>query len=401
MLQTDVPFTYYAESPSLSTAKFYSYWNTLGEGLGMSPDEVDIEQHLYLKRTFLSSFNMRFFMEDEENMREFIEQELYLPAGAFSIPRKSKASVGLHTGPIPGAQSTIITKDDVPKPGSLVVRRSLTTNFANTIIYKFDLPVGGSDGDYLGGHIETSEDSINRIDVGTRPQIISSRGMRSDLNAFNLAKQAAQRRLNRYKYGAEHIENFPVTFRKGFNLEIGDVFLLVPDGLNLINTKAGNRSPEPKLYEIINKKFDLKTGEIVLSIIDTSYDTSKRYGNISPVSRIKTGISTTRFLIEYSMPSEFGSAEYLKWSKFLDGGGTVGVRIRSSDFTTRSANTTIVAIRGNEIEVVSDLGFTPQNGDVLEFSHYDAGNVTDAQKTLYGFMKNSDFADGGKQYAQL
>lgn len=401
-LQSDVPFTYVVEPDCQSTARFYSFYNVLGVGLGMKPDEVDIDQHLYLKKTFLSSFSMRFFLDDEENMREFIEQELYLPAGAFSIPRKSKASVGLHTGPIPGANAAVITRADVPNPSKLKIRRSLANNFYNTIIYKFDQEIGKSgDDSWRAGLIEISQDSLDRVQVGNRSQVIESRGMRTDLNAKNLARQAAQRRLNRYKFGAEYIENFPLTFKKGFNLEIGDVFLLVPDGLGLINTKTGSRQAEPKLYEIINKTLDFKTGAVMLSIIDTNYATQKRYGLISPSSRIRTGISNTRFVIEQALPSQFGSAEYLKWARFVQSGNTIGVMIRSADFTTRFAQTQLKSVIGNEIEVTTDLGFTPEGGDWMEFARYDFSGTTDIQKQLYAYMKDTDFADGGNQYVML
>jgi hypothetical protein len=309
------------------------------------------------------------------------------------------ASVGLHTGPIPGAQATIITREDILNPSKIRVRRSLANNFANTIIYKFDKELASDD--FLAGHVEIDQDSLDRIKVGNRSQVIESRGMRTDLNAKNLARQAAQRRLNRYRFGAEYIENLQVTFKKGFNLEIGDVFLLAPDGLGLINTKAGDRAPEPKLYEIINKTLDFKTGSVSLSIIDTSYNAAGRYGLISPASRIRTGISNTRFVIEQALPSQYGSAEYLKWAKFVQGGNTIGVMVRSADFATRVAQTQLKSVIGNEIEVTTDLGFTPQNGDWLQFAHYDFSGTTDIQKQLYAYMKDTDFADGGKQFIML
>jgi hypothetical protein len=75
--------------------------------------------------------------------------------------------------------------------------------------------------------------------------------------------------------------------------------------------------------------------------------------------------------------------------------------VRSPDFTTRFAQTQIKAIIGNEIEVTTDLGFTPQNGDVMEFALYSFAGTTDVQKSLYGYMKNTDFADGGSQFVML
>lgn len=383
-----------------ATASFLSQWNKLGAGLGMYPDEVDIEQHLYLRKTFLSSFNLRFYMKDEVNMKDFIEQELYLPAGAYSLPRKSKASVGLHTGPIPGTQAAILTKDDIKNPSKLELRRTISSNFANTITYQWDEKIDSDDFD--AGEITYSAESVNRIKVGTKSMTISSRGMRSDLNAGNLANAASMRRLNRYKYGAEFIESLETTFKKGFNVEIGDVILLNPNGLNLLNSKLGTRNSVAKLFEVYNKSIDFRTGDVRLSIVDTSYSTQSRYGLISPSSFIRQGISETKFIIQQYFRSDFGTAEYLKWSRFMDGGNTCGVKVRSADFTTRFFQTTIKSVIGNEIEVNEPLGFVPQFGDILEFSDFSFAGTTDVQKTLYAFLSDGSLmTDGSKPYGAL
>ena len=395
-------YNYTITEERTTTAKLalYSQYNTLGVGLGMKPDEVDIDEHLRIQRLFLSGVNMRFYMKDEVNIKEFIEQQLYAPVGAYALPRKSKASIGMHVGPIPGNQAAIISADDVISPDNLVVRRGIGQNFMNTVIYKYGLML--TEDDYESGEVVTDEDSINRIKVGTKAQIVQADGLRADLDGKNIAQISARRRLNRYKFAAESIDNIQITYAKGFNIEVGDIILFDGSQLNLLNSKDGNRKPSPKLVEVINKTFDIK-GTVRLSIVDTSYSTQNRYALISPSSVIKQGLSQTKFVIQPSFGMTYGSSEYLKWSKLLTKGSTIGVRVRSVDSSTRNFETTIKSINGNTIEVLHTLGFTPQAGDILEFADYDFEGTSAIQKSLYGYMQDAATfpSDGGLRYSML
>jgi hypothetical protein len=319
------------------------------------------------------------------------------------LPRKSKASVGLTIGPIPGTNAPIISRDDVTNAGQLIVRRTTNNNFANTVIYKFDK--SWVDDEYDTGIVTTSATSKSRIPVGTKAMVIESDGLRSDLNGVTLATAASNRRLNRYKFGAEAISGMKVTYKKGFRIEVGDIVLLDADGLNLLNSADGNRAPEPKLLEVINKSLYLRTGQVSLDLVDTSYSTQTRYCLISPASRIKAGSSSTQFIIEqWQTNSVYGTNEYLKWTRFLTDGRTIAVKVRSSDFTTRNAETEILSIVGNTITLSSSLGFTPQAGDFMELASFDNASTTTVITKLYGFMTDgtdTTFADGSSAYAML
>jgi hypothetical protein len=391
------------EVGSSATASFVSPYNALNMGLGMSPDEVDIDEHERIKRIALSSFEVELYIKEETNIKELIEQQLYSVAGAYSLPRKSKASVGLTIGPIPGTNAPIITREDVTNAGQIVVRRTTNNNFANTIIYKLDK--SWTDDEYNTGIVTTSATSKSRIPVGTKAMVIEADGLRTSLNGSTLATAASNRRLNRYKFGAEAISGLKVTYKKGFRIEVGDIVLLDADGLNLLNSAEGNRSPEPKLMEVINKSLDLRTGQVSLDLVDTSYSTQTRYCLISPASRIKAGTSTTQFIIEqWQTNSVYGSNEYLKWTRFLTDGRTIAVKVRSSNFTTRNAETEILSIVGNVVTLASGLGFTPQAGDFMELASFDNVNTTTVITKLYGFMADgtdTTFADGSSAYAML
>lgn len=385
------------ERDTPAVAKFISQYNVLGAGLGMSPDEVDIEEHLRVKKLFLSAFTVDIYIRDEENIKELIEKDLYAVAGAYSLPRKSKASIGYHIGPIPGTKTPILSRANIKDPSKIQIRRSLANNFFNTIIYKIDQELESDE--YQKGIVTRSEDSVNRIPVGTKALVVEARGLRSTDNGENLATAASNRRLNRYKFGAEYIEQLRLNFKAGFTIEVGDIVLLDATGLNLLNSKDGDRSPAPKLYEVINRSIDLKTGDVSLSLVDTSYSTASKYALVAPSSKIKSASSGTEFVLEAAYNTEtYGVQEGNKWSRFLASGGTVGVRVRSDDFT-RNASAEIESVTGNSVRLKTSLGFVAQSGDVMEVAALNAAVTNDLEKTLYGFM--SPLSGGADPYKMI
>lgn len=277
-----------------------------------------------------------------------------------------------------------------------LVYEDLSKNFFNTIIYKFDESAVTEE--FLGGVISISATSLSRVPVGTRALVINSKGLRTSSNGPNLANQAANRRLDRYQYGAEFIENIEVMFHPTFNVEIGDLVLLDGTDLKISNTMDGTRELGERLFEVQNKTLDIKTGMVKLTLVDTSYSLVARRGLIGPSSLVASGASQTGFTITQSYNSAFGANEYMKWTKLMPG---VFVRVRSNDFTTRNSTAEIDSISGNVITLKTALGFTPQAGDQMTLAHYDS--MTDAIKRIYVFMSDgaSDFNDGEGPYLLL
>ena len=376
---------------------FRSQYDTLPEGLGLGGDEVDVEQHTKFERLFLSNFEMDFYLKESiENGREWIEQELYKPCGAYSLNRKAKASVGFFVGPIPSVDTKTISKNNITNPSGLKLRRTITKNFANTIIYKYE--IDPLEDKFLRGTISQSATSLGRIPVGGRALVVESTGMRDSLLAESLSAQAATRRLNRFKFGAEFLDGIQLTFGDGYAIELGDILLLDSDSLSIVNTEDGNRVKEPKLFEVVNIEKDFKTGKISINLIDTNFDGQARYGLIGPSSKILSGISQTQFTIyEGFYSSPFGVNEYRKWSRYA----LPSVKVRSADFTTRYAQSSILSYSGNTITLTSALGFTPQADDVMELSQYDSPLTTEQIKLIYAHMRDTAFADGKPQYQML
>lgn len=231
-----------SETELISSAliSFRSQYDTLGEGCQMYPDEVDIKEHLRIFRLFLSSFQMDYFLKDTVQVKDFLDNDVYLPMACFSIPRKGQASVGYHIGPIPSANIVTLNKDNIVNGSKLRLRRTTTRNFFNTIVYRFDVdPLDASK--FNSGIITKSADSEGRIQVGQKTLQIDGIGIRSSLNGFALSENAAARRLNRYKFGAEYFEDVQVLYRVGYPIEIGDIVLLDATDMHITNTKTGSR----------------------------------------------------------------------------------------------------------------------------------------------------------------
>lgn len=388
------------EITSTALARFKSQYNLLGVGLGMKPDEVDIDEHIRLQQLYLASFSVRIYLKDPTDVKELIENELYAVCGAYALPRKSKSSLGYHIGPIPGANLQTLNGQNVTNPDKLKVRRSVANNFYNTIVYQFEKNLFTDE--FTRGVITQDATSLVRIPMGVKARTIEALGLRDDLNGSNLATQASNRLLNRYKFAAEYIEDMKVLFSIGYNIEIGDIILLDGASLQIVNTVNGNRSPVPVFYEVYNKTVNLKTGEISLSLCTTNYSTSNRYGLIGPSSKIKSSVSANQILIKPGTSTvRYGSNEYLKWLKYVTTTGSIGVVVRSPDSATRVKYTTITAIEGNKITFADNLGFTPLENDFMEISKYSNAVTTAQVKSIYGFMRDSAFGDGGQQYLML
>ena len=384
------------EDGTSGLVSFRSQYDSLPDGLGMGGDEVDVPQHEELKRLFLSSFNYDFYLKDNiDNAKEYLEQQIYKPAGCYGVPRRAAASVQIHVGPIPGSNIPTLSKSNITNPSKLVMNRSINKNMFNTIVYKFEMDT--LEDKFLRGVITKNVTSSTQIPIGTRALVIESEGLREALLGKTLAISASEKRLNRYAFAAEYINGIKLLFGVGFSIEVGDIVILDSTDLNIINISNGSRDKPPGLFEVVNKTLNYKTGEVTVDLVDTKFDGSARYGLIGPASIIKSGISQTQFIIEPSFSSRFGSAEYQKWQRYED----VAIKVRSPDGTTRNASTIITQANSNTIKVRDALGFIPLSGDILELAQYDFVDTTVQIKLIYSHMRDSTFADGEPQFVML
>ncbi len=388
------------EPTAAGTVSFRSQYDAYGAGvdnsapgLKMSPDEVDVAEHTRLQSLFFSSFDMDIYLKDAPaSGKELIEKEIYLPAACYAIPRKSRSSLGYHIGPLPSQDIITLDKTNIIKPQDVGIKRSLGKNFYNTMVVAYDEdPITD---EFKSGYITTDADSMSRIPVGSRALVIKAKGLRRILNGANLAATGADRRLNRYKFGAEYIKKVQVHYGTGFIAEVGDIVFFDGTDLNISDTKHGDRNFRPRYFEIVNKSLSIMEGRVELSLIDTSFEVGTRYGLIGLSSRILSGISTTRFEVEEHFFSVFGANEGAKWSRY----DSPAVMVRSG--STTNDGRIITNVSGNIIDVSPALSFTPSAGDLMQLSSYNY--QTDQLKALYAHMTDAaEFDDGAGQYVLL
>jgi len=374
-----------------ATVSFRSRYDTLGDGLKMSPDEVDVEQHTRLRSLFLSTFTYDLYVKATiESAKEFISSELYKPIACYSVPRKARSSVAYTVGPLPLDDIKIIDDTNTLDANKIVKKRSLGRNFYNTIIYKYN--EDSATDIFLRGLVTTNATSRTQIPIGTKAFIIESRGLRDS----NVAVSASNRRLNRYAFAADYISQVTVTFEAGFNIEVADLVVLDGEALKISDGVLGTNTTPVRFYEVISKSLDLITGRVTFSLTNTNYADAGRYALISPASKVKSGISASAFVIESSHASVFGGDEYKKWDRY----GQSFVRVRSADYTT-AATAQIASFSGNTINLSQSLGFTPSAGMIMEFSGY--SQASDQIKLLYTHITNAtaNFPDGGKPYVMI
>lgn len=368
------PFT--DESPSAATMSIRSQYDTLPDGLRMGGDEVDVAEHLLLYQRFLSSDQYDIYLKETiENAKEFLEQNIYSPIACYSLPRKSKASIGYHIGPIPGQDILTLNDTNVKNPSKQKLKRSTNNQFYNEIVYKFE--EDETTDRFLSNLITISATSKNRIKGANKTLVIDAKGFRDATGGESRAQLHSNRRLSRYEFGAEVI-TASVLFEVGFNSEIGDIVIYDGTDLKLPDTSSGERGMAPRLLEIQNKDFNLRTGDITLEMVDTSFSTAARYCLIGHSSDISAGISTTQFVIQSSYNSSFGAQEYRKWNTLTN----CSVNVRNADSSILE-NTVIVDASTNTITVSPALSFTPTAGMIMELSSYNDVDVTQQIALVY------------------
>lgn len=303
------------ESLSAATVKFKSQFNVLPVGMGMTPSEVDVGQHLFLRDTFLSQYTLAVIAQDEKNGKDWIEKEIYLPAACFSVPRKGRSSVSYHIGPL--AREKVVTLDtsNVQNAKSLKVLRSTDQNFANRVNINYDYdPVSN---EFLKPFTLDNPDAIEQLNNYESVIEINSKGLSSNFSAATIAQQTARRMLGQYALGAEYINGVEIHFGSGYTVEIGDVMAVDYSSLQLTDFETGTRAGRTKLMEVRNKILDNKTGKVSVDLVNTVYASDDRFGLISPSSRTTVGSTASKLLLRKSWSTKSFQRESLKWRNYI------------------------------------------------------------------------------------
>ncbi len=381
------------DSPGLLSLR--SQFDVWPDGLSMTNEEVDIEEHQTIKSNFLSSTEMDFYLKDSFDGKEFLTDQIYNPVSCIALPRKAQASVAIQRPPVPGEIIKTLSSANVLNVDKLKLERTINKRFFNVIKYDYEEEV--LEERFVKKERRINADSIQRIKVGRKELSHESKGLRDLLGAKAIIDEASQRRLNKYKFGAEFIRGVKVNNELGFNIEAGDGIIVDMDSLQLSDSASGTREGEQRIFDITNKSFSIKSGQITLDIEDTNVDKNLRFGLISPSSFVKSATSTTRFIIKPSFNTEeFGNDEFRKWDNF---GLNTAIIVRSEDYSVVSS-AILQGFSGNTVTLKTPLAFVPTEDMILELDEYN--QQPDNVKLIYAFMnENPLFDDDGVPYVMF
>lgn len=367
------------EVSSTATISFKSRYAVLPDGLGIKPKQIDILEFERINAVYGSGIaNYEFYLKESIDTKEFINQQIYLPTACYTLPRKGRISVGYTAPPLFNEGSKVLDFDSVVGPSSLSIDRSINSQFYNAIVWKYDEdPVEDK---LTKGNIFLSSNSTSRIKAPTKPYTIEANGLRASESTQVLIERLSNRFFNRYEYGAETIQ-VQVPFKVGWTMEVGDTCIFGDSQMQLPDTTKGNREFSPRIFEVQNKSFNWKTGEIRLTLVDTNFTQGVRYGVLSPSSIVGTGSSFSRIKLTKSFGTSATGKERDKWALHI--GKTI--RVTSPDFL-ESYHVKLEAFDSDDITMIVSppLPEIPQAGWRVDSGDYDSLANTDASlKAIY------------------
>lgn len=350
-------------------------------GAGIPSELIDYEKIEYIRDYILPSIpEFDAFIEDEIKVKDFIEKEILLPIGCYSLPKiGGKFSIGVLTPPLINERITLDCCNIV-NPNKLSVERSLNRNFYNVVTYKFDKDQ--VDDKFTRGRIEIQQQSIDVIKYGEKYLDIEApyyRGLDYDL----FADYSADKILDRYSLGAEFIQGVGVQYRDGIRIDIGDVIMFEAEKLKMSEFKDGERVYKTKLMEVVNKSINFVTGECKLDLLNTAYSLKGRFGVISLSGSIyEVGANYVKI---NSIDSVDSRAD---WSIFI--GSKVIIYSRNDDFGAFGdcIELTIQSVSGDAIYFVENpidpAWATLVNYElVFSLSNYESANEYEKERFVY------------------
>lgn len=372
-------------------AKFKSQWRVWPSdaGLGMGGDEVDVPEFERILETFASSlFEYDFYIRDTVTVKDFLDTEVLYPTGAFTLPRKGKISAGFTSPPLGAIELRNLDSSNTIRPDQNRVLRGISRYFYNNVVYRYNENLL-DDGKMLNGDLTVDTDSRARIKIGNRNLVIDARGLRASDDTTNRITQLTQRFLDRYKYGAERIK-VKAFYGDAFNADVGDIIAFGGADLKLPDSRFASRETRVKLYEVVNKSLDIRSGIVSLDLVDTAFSIEgARYGVVSPASIVGAGSTTTVLQLVNSYGNEAPRKERIKWEEFIGQDVLIHEEDATGVWTTSYIRTLdgFQSSDGNKMIISPALPSPPASGAVVEIINYpDTANPEDADEYKRQFV---------------
>lgn len=384
--------TFTSEDPSSALIAVRSQYDTFPvlAGCALPGWEVDVGAFQYYKATYLENPDnaYQFLINGTgEAGKTFIESEILLPVGAYSLTRQGKISMGLTKPPIADQRTQILDVTNVMEPQSIKVQRGVNNRkFFNEIDWSFDC-----DETNTPTSQRNTLDSTSLSTIGISSVLpITSRGARTSLGFLNVVSDRETWLFNRYK-NASVLIDLKTNLAIGNQVEVGDVLIVNDNGqLQIPNYATGKRNIGAQFFEVINRSLGLESGQTQLQLEGgVGALVSDRYATIAPSSLLTAASSPSRIVITESFGAIFPGNEQKKWTSYVG----YKVRVHSPDFLN-DATTTFTGLdpaNNHALFLSPALPFTPQAGWILDLAQYSLTSATDQAliKLIHGFADPS------------
>ncbi|NDD53345.1 hypothetical protein EBZ39_05645 [bacterium] len=351
-----------------------SKYDTLPVGMGikLSPKDVDVAGHEELRDIYLSDsvYNMSLYVNAQQVGKDYIESQIYLPIGCYSLTRYGQLSVNQTRAPIATASLQILNLGNIIDAENITNNRGLNTRkFFNSIQFQYDVLDDNSTYTSVLRSLDTN--SLNLIGI-TSLLPLQSQGLKTSLGAATLISKVSLNLLNRYKRGAFEIA-LKTNFQVGARIEAGDVVAVQDNGyLQITDFNTGARNIGTQLYEVTDRTMDLKTGQVTLKLVSgITGSASDRFGTVSPSSIVSAAAPSTATSIRVdSSYNPSGTAdETTKWRDYIG----QPIRVRNEDYSVIEDNILISVSNASvpyTLNLASPLSFTPLAGYICEIPPY-------------------------------
>lgn len=314
------------ETGTAALVTFKSQFNVLPVGCGLTGIEVDIEKFLEVKNTSTNLQNYKFYLSEGMTAKSFIEEQLCLPSGLAQIPRNGKISVLDNSQPLTSAATPLVDSNTITEKGAqnIVNKRGTNNYFYNAVSWKYHVDPISVEPKQVAPYL--SADSIARVKRGLKLLQIDALGLVRDDTTTIKIDRITKGIFARYQYAAESFE-VEVAWGSGIHIEIGDVCIFKGAGLNVADAKQGTRGIANKLMMVVNRRFGFG-GAIKLTLLDTEFVTTGRFGVIAPSSIIHEAWDR-KTLVLGGILTDSVDSEFNKWKNYVG----ERVLIRSRDWT--------------------------------------------------------------------
>lgn len=289
-------------------------------GIGLTPLEINVNDFEEVRRMYLNlpEHRLRFFVNKNEDGKNFIENEIYLPFALYPVTRRGKISIKQTNVPVFRDEIKIIDKNNIIDIQSAVVNRGLTNRrYFSEVDFNYDTNDKGEFTRY-SRFIDTEA-----IFIFEKNSIlpITSRGLRFDLGAEGEIEKRARYLIIRYGKAAITL-TLKVNMEAAAVIEVGDVVAVRDEGeLQLVDFRSGKRDLGVMLFEVINKSFDIKNAYASLELVSGfASDLNARHGVIAPSSRIIGSGSDSKgdyLIIDSIFQNSVVGGENEKWMNFI------------------------------------------------------------------------------------